>query len=182
MTDRPDSLSVTEFLRQALVGGALGVHELEAKAQAAGLLGERQQIRHAKRFKTAKALLNIKSSRIGFGAGAKWAWSLPPQAMPTAAVPASTVAAEIPPQVLLVATANTSEKAPPKLEAPRIPVGWFEGVARLDYRHPPSDVTPLFRRRARWRDPLRGATRRLCARAVAVSSRSTCSRPRIKVV
>jgi hypothetical protein len=48
------STSAVDFLRRSLAAGALGVLELEVKARAAGLLGERQQIQHAKAFIKAK--------------------------------------------------------------------------------------------------------------------------------
>jgi hypothetical protein len=47
------------LLRDALAVDALGVPELEARARAAGILGERQQISHAKVFKHAKKSLGI---------------------------------------------------------------------------------------------------------------------------
>ena len=71
---------VTGFLRDELSGGAMSVAELEGKARAAGLLGERQQIQHAKAFQKVKKALGIQSIRNGFGSGGKWAWSMPPQA------------------------------------------------------------------------------------------------------
>jgi hypothetical protein len=52
------SAAITDFLHHALAGGsALTVGELEAKARAAGLLSEPQQIQHAKMFKKAKKAL-----------------------------------------------------------------------------------------------------------------------------
>jgi hypothetical protein len=60
---------VTEFLRDALAADAVPVPELDAKAQAAGLLGEGQRITHAKVFKRTKKFLGIKSVRNGFGVG-----------------------------------------------------------------------------------------------------------------
>jgi hypothetical protein len=71
--------AITDFLYRALAGGALGVEELEIKARATGLLGERQQIQHAKAFKKAKKALGIRSIRAGFGSSGKWAWLMPPQ-------------------------------------------------------------------------------------------------------
>jgi hypothetical protein len=52
VTDRAHNAEVTDFLQRALVGGALNVTQLEARARAAGLLGK-QQIQHAKAFKKA---------------------------------------------------------------------------------------------------------------------------------
>jgi len=74
------SSPIVDFLQQSLVGGAVGVPELEVKARAAGLLGERQQIQHAKAFKKGKKALGIQSIRNGFGSGGKWKWLMPPQA------------------------------------------------------------------------------------------------------
>jgi hypothetical protein len=81
MIDRSSS-PIMDFLQRALVGGAVGVPELEVKARTAGLLGERQQIQHAKAFTKAKKALGIRSIRDGFGRGGKWAWLMPPQAAP----------------------------------------------------------------------------------------------------
>jgi hypothetical protein len=71
------SSAAASFLTNALATGALAVSELEAKARVVGLLGERQQIQHAKAFKKAKKELGIQSIRNGFGSGGKWAWSMP---------------------------------------------------------------------------------------------------------
>ena len=71
--------SVADFLHRALVAGAIDVTQLEAMARAAGLLGKRQQIQHAKAFKKAKRSLGIRSIREGFGSTGKWAWLLPPK-------------------------------------------------------------------------------------------------------
>ena len=76
------SAAIADFLNHALADGALAVAELEVKARAAGLLGERQQIQHAKAFKKAKKSLGIQSRRDGFGVGGKWVWLLPAQSVP----------------------------------------------------------------------------------------------------
>src|SRR5438552_16943461 len=78
---RRSTTAVTDFLRASLSNGALAVPDLEAKARAAGLLGERQQIQHAKAFKKAKKSLGIQSRRDGFGVGGKWVWLLPAQSV-----------------------------------------------------------------------------------------------------
>jgi hypothetical protein len=62
-----NAASVANFLQRALVAGAIDVSQLEAMARAAGLLGKRQQIQHAKPFKKAKKSLGIRSIREGFG-------------------------------------------------------------------------------------------------------------------
>ena len=51
--------AIADFLNHVLAGGALAVAELEAKARAAGSLGERQQIQHAKAFKKAQKSLGM---------------------------------------------------------------------------------------------------------------------------
>jgi hypothetical protein len=60
------------------------------------------------------ASLGIQSVRNGFGSG-EWLWRLERQPTPVA------------PEPLLVV-------------APRIPSSWIEGVARLDYHRPPTDI------------------------------------------
>ena len=69
---------VTKFLRDALAVNAVGVPELDEKARAQGLLGERQSITTARVFKRAKKSLGITSRRTGFGAQSKWHWQMPP--------------------------------------------------------------------------------------------------------
>jgi hypothetical protein len=77
MPSRRSEVFVTEFLRDALGVGALGVPKLEARARAEGLLGERQRISTAKPFRKAKSALGIQSIRDGFGPGGAWLWKLP---------------------------------------------------------------------------------------------------------
>ena len=74
----PSEAVVTKFLRHALAAHPCGVTELDAKAQAAGLLNERQSITTARVFKRAKKSLGITSRRTGFGAQSKWHWQMPP--------------------------------------------------------------------------------------------------------
>jgi hypothetical protein len=57
MTIRAREAVVAEFLRKALAEEALGVPKLDAMARAAGLVGERQRITHAKIFRRAKISL-----------------------------------------------------------------------------------------------------------------------------
>jgi hypothetical protein len=71
------SAVVLAFLKGVLADGELAVADLEVRAVAAGLLGERQKITDAKTFKAAKKRLGIKSHRVGFGPGAVWFWALP---------------------------------------------------------------------------------------------------------
>jgi hypothetical protein len=122
----------------ALAGGALAVGELEAKARAAGLLGEHQQIQHAKSFKKAKKALGIRSIRDGFGSGGQWAWSMPPQVAQIA--------------IVTIANSNLDANEQPSVRDAKPPVRpaaeaanrgivqqWIEGVQRLDYvRCPPA--------------------------------------------
>jgi hypothetical protein len=145
MTSAPvySSAAIADFLNRALAGGALAVVELEAKARAAGLLGERQQIQHAKAFKKAKKALSIRSIRDGFGSGGKWAWLMPPQA-PQIAI-ASTVDTD--PDITQqhsVRDARPLDKRPAKSASRCVVQQWIEGVQRLDYvRSPPA--VPLIR-------------------------------------
>lgn len=76
MTSRSLEAVVAEFLRNVLASDALGGPKLEARARAAGLLGEGQRITHAKVFKRTKKFLGIKSVRNGFGDGGEWLWRL----------------------------------------------------------------------------------------------------------
>jgi hypothetical protein len=134
---------VAEFLQDALTGGAVSVFELEGKARAAGLLGERQQIQHAKPFKKAKKSLGIRSIRDGFGGDGKWAWSMPPQPPQIAIVtiPNSNLDAKEQPSVR---DAKPPDRAPAESENRGIVQQWTKGVQRLDYvRSPPA--VPLIR-------------------------------------
>jgi hypothetical protein len=115
---------VTKFLRDSLTVGALGVPDLEARARAAGILGERQQISHAKVFKHAKKSLGIRSLRAGFGARSQWRWQLPRQSEGSITTDSGTA----------------RERRGP------IPIDWVQGVACLDPDRPPNDVP-----RHRWR-------------------------------
>jgi hypothetical protein len=137
MIDRSSSPTV-DFLQRSLVGGAVGVPELEIKARAAGLLGEHQQIQHAKAFKKAKKELGIHSIRNGFGSGGKWAWSMPLQAAQIAIVTIanSNLDAKEQPSVR---DAKRPDRAPAESESRGIVQQWIEGVLRLDYvRSPPA--------------------------------------------
>jgi hypothetical protein len=126
MKDFHGQARVTAFLRNALAEGAQDVLTLEAMARGEALLGERQRITDAKAFKRAKYSLRIRSVRAGFGPNGSWRWELPCDR--DGASTASPVASQ-----------------PVRAER-RIPVGWVEGVARLDDYPPPTDVP-----RHRWR-------------------------------
>jgi hypothetical protein len=116
MSGRPNPAGiVAEFLRKGLAEGPVLVSDLEASAQAAGLLGNDQRITHAKLFKGAKKSLGIKSVRNGFGSAGECLWLLTKQPTPRVAAPSPVV-------------------------APRIPSSWIEGVARLEDHRPPTDI------------------------------------------
>jgi hypothetical protein len=132
MPRRLSEAVVTEFLRDALAVDSVGVPELEARARAAGLLGESQRITHAKVFKRTKKFLGIKSVRNGFGDGGKWLWRLERR-------PASPVSKPVPIE-------DTYAEAQADVRARRIPSSWIEGVARLDHHRPLTDIPPH-----RWR-------------------------------
>ena len=137
MIDR-SSMSVADFLLRSLAAGALAVPELEVKARAVGLLGENQQIQHAKTFIKAKKDLGIRSIRHGFGIGGKWSWRLPAQRISLPAHPELAPAETVPKQVHNpICAADDAEKASTKRS---IPVSWVEGIACLDDQPAPSDV------------------------------------------
>jgi hypothetical protein len=124
MSSGRSEVLVTEFLRDALAVDALGVPELEARARAAGLLGERQSITDAKVFKRAKKSLGIRSRRTGFGVRSQWLWQIPRQSE-----------ASIEPEL-----------GPCPEPRVAIPIDWVQGVACLAPDRPPNDVP-----RHRWR-------------------------------
>ncbi len=140
MTDRAHkAAAVNDFLQRTLVGGALDVTQLEAMARAAGLLGKRQQIQHAKPFKKAKKSLGIRSIRDGFGSKGKWAWLLPAKPVKPAKKEADRPK-----------DANTREQArsvfvnlnglPAELLSGRIPPHWVDGIASLESHQVPKEV------------------------------------------
>jgi hypothetical protein len=150
------------FLQGVLAAGPAAVTEIEARARAAGLLSDRQDISHAKRFKHAKAALGIASIRQGFGRDGEWAWALPP----LAAVPAPQAEGQLSstspvinaePEVSVIyggAVASAEPKYPKMSSAidpangipyefrdvVGVPRSWLEGVARLQGHRNPRDV------------------------------------------
>ena len=114
-----------EFLRTALAAGPLRVPELEAKARAAGLLGERQRITHAKLFKRAKKSLGIRSVRSGFGVSGEWSWRL------DRSLAKASEASE---------AGGDGQFAGCEPDGRRISLDWIDGVAALDDGPPPSGV------------------------------------------
>ena len=137
------STAITDFLTHALAADALKVCELEAKARAAGLLGERQRIQHAKTFKKAKKTLGIRSIRNGFGSGGKWTWCIPLQAAHTAIVTTANSNLDAKEQTS-VRDAKPPDRALVELESRGIVQKWMGGVQRLDYVRCPAAV-PLIR-------------------------------------
>jgi hypothetical protein len=119
---------VTEFLRDALARGDVGVTKLEIMARTAGLLGQDQRITHSKLFKGAKKTLGIRSRRTGFGPRSQWLWRLPRQS-----------------ETSIKTEEGQGPGAAPERRLP-IPIEWVEGIASLKERQPPSDVP-----RHRWR-------------------------------
>ena len=117
----PSEAIVTKFLRDALAVDAVGVPELDEKARAKGLLGERQSITTARRFKRAKKSLGIRSLRAGFGARSQWRWQLPRQS-----------------EGSLKTDSGTARE-----RRGSIPIDWVHGVACLDPDRPPNDVPRL---------------------------------------
>ena len=135
------STAITDFLNRALAGGALAVGELEAKARAVGLLGERQRVRHAKTFKKAKKALGIRSIRDGFGRGGNWAWFMPPQAAPEiGSVTTSNLATNV---QRPVRDSELPDKSFAASESLSVVQQWLEGVQRLDYVRSPPAVPPI---------------------------------------
>ena len=150
LTARERAATVLSFLQTTLAGGAVSVRELEVSARDAGLLGERQSITDAKRFRAAKRRLAIRSVRIGFGAGGEWGWALPsPETSvdPAIEVPTTVVYGEghsRPDQPDHHAGAGTDHRG--GAHSDPIPTEWIKGVACLDYGRAPDGVLPH-----RWR-------------------------------
>jgi len=113
MKDLRRQARVTAFLRKSLAKAPQDVLKLEAMARTEGLLGEHQRISHAKPFKRGKHSLRIRSLRAGFGTNGGWRWELPCD--------------------------RDGARQPVRAER-CLPVDWVEGVARLSYCHPPTDV------------------------------------------
>lgn len=136
------SSPIVDFLQRSLVGGAVSVPELEVKARAAGLLGKRQQIQHAKAFKKGKKALGIQSIRNGFGSGGKWKWLMPRQAAPEiGSVANSDLVTNV---QRPVRNSEVPDKSFAASESPSVVQQWLEGVQRLDYVRCPTAI-PLIR-------------------------------------
>jgi hypothetical protein len=137
------SISAVDFLRRSLADGALAVGVLETQARAAGLLGESQQIQHAKAFKKAKKALGIRSIRDGFGSGGKWAWLMPPGNGQKEIVSAADSDLKTDEQ-RSVRGAKPLYRRHAKPENRDIVQEWLEGVERLDYVRS-STAVPIIR-------------------------------------
>ena len=151
MTYRSDPAGVVaEFLRTELDQGPVAASDLEAMARTAGLLGGSQRLKHAKLFKRAKRILGIRSIRSGFGSGGEWVWLLDKQPAQPNTEDAGQSSAVTPP-VAADVQSEAIKESPTEVElagaasASRVPLGWIEGVASLDY-HRPADLPPH-----RWR-------------------------------
>jgi hypothetical protein len=145
MTSRPHAGIVTEFLRNVLAGGSIGVPKLEALARSSGLLTEGQRITHAKVFKQAKKSIGIRSVRNGFGSGGEWVWVLDQQsAHKQLDSPELPVAEAVASEIHVKAAEEVSAKVGVDIAAgeSRVPAGWTRGVAALERRGPPTDVQP----------------------------------------
>src|ERR1700730_16408335 len=138
MTDRRHSAGVVAFLENVLADRGLCVPELEVMARAAGLLGQRQSITHAKVFKKDKKSLGIRSVRNGFGDGGEWLWRLERR-------PASPVSKPVSIEDTYAEALGPGE-APADVRARRIRSGWNGALARLDHHRPLTDIPPH-----RWR-------------------------------
>jgi hypothetical protein len=140
---------VAEFLDDALAGGGIAVPELDVMARAAGLLGEHQDITHAKLFKAAKKALGIRSVRNGFGAAGQWLWLLDKRDSPRGT---ETSPQRIAGGVAVVEDTYAEGKQDVAKDVPAdFPVrlaltSWIEGVARLDHHCPFTGIPPH-----RWR-------------------------------
>jgi len=145
MTGR-SSAAAADFLRRSLAGGALSVSELEGKARAAGLLGQDQRLQHAKRFKAAKKLLDVRSVRRGFGNAGTWTWHLPPQPPSPSANPPPPSHAVVHLEGAPSPTVNTAGGLALHLGGRSVPPEWVHGIRSLDHHRAPKDVPPH-----RWR-------------------------------
>jgi hypothetical protein len=67
----------TSLVRSMLLQGSAAALEVQANAQRAGLLGDREQIGQSRLFRTVRKLLRVELHRQGFGPGSKIIWKLP---------------------------------------------------------------------------------------------------------
>jgi hypothetical protein len=59
-----------------LAAGRMSVHDIEAEARAACLLGPTKELKNSKPFRRACEELQVNHIREGFGPGAKWFWGI----------------------------------------------------------------------------------------------------------
>jgi hypothetical protein len=149
--------AVAAFLREELAHGDVAVIDLEVKARAAGMLGHRQRITDAKRFKAVKKKLGINSRRDGFGRGGEWSWSLATQPNSSVAETLANLASNTPAPVVYGVDrprpkrqASLEPSRPSRLENTltetmprcRVPPDWERGVKRLHHRRQHAGVPP----------------------------------------
>jgi hypothetical protein len=146
---RMDPARVVAFLRSTLTGGAVTVADLEVRARAAGLLGERQRVTDAKTFKAAKKKLSVTSRRDGFGRGGEWSWALPAGFSTAPAETAVDITPKVPASVIYADHSRPDDRdrlpdhgAGDGLQGDPVLLVWIRGVARLDLGRVPRDVPP----------------------------------------
>jgi hypothetical protein len=143
MIARPISAgTVAAFLKDVLGAGGIGVTELEILARAAGLLDAHQRITHAKLFKSAKKELGIRSVRNGFGTAGQWQWLLDKQKSPrvTETSAQRMDGAGAPAIEDTYEEQGATKGVLASFGIRRAPLSWVDGVARLDYHCPFSDI------------------------------------------
>jgi len=151
--------AILAFLRHTLSERPVPVNLIETAAHEAGLLGEGQRLTHAKRFKRAKAMLGIRSTRIGFGADGDWFWQLPRLNDSVSAAHDAFVNANMGsrchagPQPFETEAREVRSQPDDDLQALGnqdssgvIVAAWRARVEGLDYQRPPGGI-PLHRRR-----------------------------------
>jgi hypothetical protein len=132
---------IKRFLAEALVGGEKTVLALQERARAAGLLGQRQSITDSKSFRSAKAALDVRSHRIGFGRGATWFWVLSAPPTPEGATPVA-----LPVDIYEVAPSDRAHETSPCYAESLCghphgaPIEWIRGVDILRQRPRPLSV------------------------------------------
>jgi hypothetical protein len=158
-----------KFLLEVLANGPLTVADLERKARAAGLLGQRQRATVSKPFKAAKKALGVRSVHQGFGRGATWFWELSadiPECKSKDHISEKPVAPirETPVAPVILNSAVTHDLGsvnagvgcpkgslvvgvsfgpPPEfLDVNDVPRSWRDGVTWLTHRAVPRDIPP----------------------------------------
>ena len=165
-----------------LANGPVAVAEIEVQARHAGLLAPTRQITGAKLFKQAKKVLDIRSKKIGFGAGGGWCRQWPETAHSTLSQsPEQPSTKDVPAGAIFVETRSDPEQScaaellVSPLQLPRSisktggVATWIDGVERLNYFRVPAGVPSQ-----RWKqfiddckaflDPLEGRAERAVER------------------